>query len=398
MKLTTRLSIVVGIMVTLLSISVGSFAIITSHDSEIKSVSSILNSATKETANSKEDKYVVALSATTTSPLPLSAALLTNADQLSYLVENSASIQHKPVDSLVTKALRAPVLVEKSFLFRAIQTGTNQFLIYSISIKAAQNQSSSLIKRLVLFVLLALIISISLTHFFFRRDSKINELSSTLKRNNERMQEFLGDASHELRTPLTVIKGYAELMSKDPTNPEIPRYLKTVMTETKRMERLISELLMLAELGESKKTRTEKVDLTNWLTIKIEELRDLSPSRNISVDIEKVEINSNSELIETLLGNIFTNIVRHTPTDAAVNVSLAKMKNHIQLVIEDAGPGLKDFSQQAFSRFDKSRSRETGGSGLGLSIIHKIVENIGGEIELSRSNLGGLKTEIRLPN
>ena len=90
--------------------------------------------------------------------------------------------------------------------------------------------------------------------------------------------------------------------------------------------------------------------------------------------------------------------MRHTPTDAAVNVSLAKIKNHIQLVIEDAGPGLKDFSQQAFSRFDKSRSRETGGSGLGLSIIHKIVENIGGEIELSRSNLGGLKTEIRLPN
>ena len=212
------------------------------------------------------------------------------------------------------------------------------------------------------------------------------------------MQEFLGDASHELRTPLTVIKGYAELMSKDPTNPEIPRYLKTVMTETKRMERLISELLMLAELGESKKTRTEKVDLTNLLTIKIEELRDLSPSRTISGDIQNVEINSNVELIETLLGNIFSNIVRHTPTDATVNVSLAKIKNHIQLVIEDAGPGLKDFSQQAFSRFDKSRSRETGGSGLGLSIIHKIVENIGGEIELSRSNLGGLKTEIRLPN
>lgn len=398
MKLTTRLSIVVGIIVTMLSISVGSFAIITSHDSEIKSVSSILNSATKETANSKEDKYVVALSVTTTSPLPLSAALLTNADQLSYLVENSASIQHKPADSLVTKALRAPVLVEKSFLIRAIQTGTNQYLLYSISIKSAQDQSSSLIKRLVLFVLLALIICISLTHLIFRRDSKVNELSSILKRNNERMQEFLGDASHELRTPLTVIKGYAELMSRNPTHPDLPRYLKTVTSESNRMERLISDLLLLAELGESKNTKTEKVDLTNLLNIKIEELKDLSPSRDISVDLEKVELNSNSELIETLLGNIFTNIVRHTPTDAAVNVSLAKVKNRIQLVIEDAGPGLKDFSQQAFTRFDKSRSRESGGSGLGLSIIHKIVENIGGEIELSRSNLGGLKTEIRLPN
>ena len=394
MKLSTRLSLVVGIIVTLLSISVGSFAIITSQDSEVKSVSSILNSAAKQTLDSQEDKYVVALSVTDTSPLPLSAIYLTNSSQLSYLVENSASIQIKPTSQVVTKALRTPVLVEKSFLIRAIKTGSGQYLLYSISIKAAQDHAKSLLKSLALFVLLALIVSVSMTYFIFRRDSKLNELSFVLKRNNERMQEFLGDASHELRTPLTVIKGYAELMSKHPNHPDTPRYLKTVTAESERMERLISELLLLAELGENKPTAKVSVDLTTLLRKKVSELRDLAPSRNISTHLQDVEIQTDSALVETLIGNIFSNITRHTPSEAPVNVSLETMKSHVQLIVEDGGPGLKDFSQQAFSRFDKSRSRATGGSGLGLNIIHKIVENIGGEIKLSQSSLGGLKIEI----
>jgi len=397
-KLSTRLSIFVGIIVLLFSSSIGTFAIISSRDSEVNTITSVLNASTKETADSREDKFVVALSVAESSPIPLAASLITNDPKLSYLVDNDSSIKRKPSRNQVIKALATPVLVEKSFLIRTIKTGANQYLLYSMSIKASQDHSSSLTHNLILFIVFSVLTCSLIIHLLFRRDSKLNEVARLLKHNNEKMQEFLGDASHELRTPLTVIKGYAELISRNLTNPDIPRYLKTLTAETERMERLISELLLLAELGESKKLGTEKIDLADLLNSKIEELRDLSPSRTISMDIENMEIDSNVELIETLLGNIFTNIVRHTPADATVYISLNKLKNRIQLVIEDAGPGLKDFSQQAFSRFDKSRSRETGGSGLGLSIIHKIVENIGGEIELSRSNLGGLKTEIRLPN
>ena len=211
------------------------------------------------------------------------------------------------------------------------------------------------------------------------------------------MQEFLGDASHELRTPLTVIKGYAELMSKDTTNPEIPRYLKTVMTETKRMERLISELLMLAELGEKKVSPKEDLNLTNLVREKVDELRDLAPSRSIASDLQNIVIPTDFELIETLLGNIFSNIARHTPQDAPVNISLIKFKNKTQLIVEDGGPGLPNYSLQSFTRFDKSRSRISGGSGLGMSIMQKITETLGGSIQLTQSSLGGLKIEIELP-
>ena len=396
MKLSTRLSIVVGIIVSLLSLSIGSFAILYSQNNEIKSVKSMLNASTKETSDSSEDKFVVALAVTDSSPLPLSAALLTNAPELSYLIENSASIHNKPLLADVTAALNSAVVVEGSYLIRSIKTGANQYLIYSMSIKAAQDHSKALLNNLIIFVLIAVLISILITYLIFRRDSKVNELAKSLQRNNERMQEFLGDASHELRTPLTVIKGYAELMSKNPNNPDIARYLQTMRVESDRMDRLISDLLLLAELGESTPHRSEPVDIAFLLQRKVGELRDLNSYRPISINAVEAIIQSDSELIETLFSNIFSNISRHTPSDAQVVIKLEQNKHGFAIVIEDGGPGIENLSDHAFSRFDKSRSRESGGSGLGMSIMHKIVETIGGSIAFSKSSLGGLKIEIVL--
>lgn len=396
MKLSTRLSIVVGIIVSLLSLSIGSFAIFYSQANEVKSVRSMLNASTRETIDSTEDEYVVALAVTESSPLPLSAALLTNANDLSYLIENSASIKTKPNATQLKAALKQPVLVEGSFLIRAIKTGTNQYLIYSMSIKAAQDHSKALLHNLIIFVLIAVLVSILITYSIFRRDSKVNELAKSLQRNNERMQEFLGDASHELRTPLTVIKGYAELMSQNPTSPDIVRYLQTMRVESDRMDRLISELLLLAELGESTPHRSEPVDITSLLQRKVRELRDLNPHRAISINLAESTFQSDPELIETLFSNIFSNISRHTPEDAQVFIKLEETKHEINIVIEDGGPGIANLSDQAFSRFDKSRSRESGGSGLGMSIMQKIAETLDGSIHFSSSSLGGLKIEITL--
>lgn len=397
MKLSTRLSLVVGVIVSLLSISIGGFAIIYSQTSEIKSIKTMLNASTRETDISTEDEFVVALAVTETSPLPLSATFVTDSPELSYLNENSASITNRPTDAQLQLALKEPVLVEGTYLIRAIQTGANQFLVYSMSIKAELQHSKNLLNNLFLFVIAALFISISITYVIFRRDSKLNELAKSLQRNNERMQEFLGDASHELRTPLTVIKGYAELMSQDPSSSEIPRYLQTMRTESERMERLISELLLLAELGEDSELTIEPIDLVAVLDRKVDELRDLNPHRKISYDAQPIIIQSDSALIETLLANVFSNIARHTPDNAPVIVELKRDKNLFSLVIEDGGPGIANISNQAFARFDKSRSRESGGSGLGMSIMQKIAEKLSGSIEFTKSSLGGLKIEIQMP-
>jgi signal transduction histidine kinase len=310
-------------------------------------------------------------------------------------VENSASIKFRPTTQQINSAKRSPTLVENSLLIRAIDTDPGEFLIYSMSIKSAQEHSRSLLKALLLFILISLLSALATTYFLFRRDSQVNALARSLQENNERMQEFLGDASHELRTPLTVIKGYAELMSANPSNPDLPRYLENVKTESARMERLISELLLLAELGEGRSLDISEVNLSSLLRKKVEEVRDLNPARTITVNISDVIFETDEALLEILLTNVFSNIVRHTPVDSPVSVTLVGKKIGFLLRIEDGGPGRPNYAAQAFNRFDKSSSRESGGSGLGLSIMQRIATTLGTNIYFSKSSLGGLKVSLQ---
>jgi len=394
-KLSTRLSIVVAALVTVLSLAIGSFAIASSQNSEIRSITSVLNASAKETYMSHEDKFSVALNVSESSPLPLSVALLTRDPNISYLVENQSSIMDKPLPSEIQQATTREVLVENSFYIRTIKTEANQYLIFSVSIKSAQDHSKSLFHNLFIFILCAICLSIMITYLIFRRDSKINELARLLKENNQRMQEFLGDASHELRTPLTVIKGYAELISANPDHADVPRYLETVKVESARMEKLIADLLLLAELGEGREPVYSEVELAQIIETKIQELRDLNPHRKITSECTDISLLTDLPLCEKLLGNIFSNIVRHTPQDAAVNIELSSRNGRLYLIIEDGGPGLPNYTIQTFTRFDKSRSRESGGTGLGLSIMQGIAETLDMKIEFSKSELGGLKITIQ---
>jgi two-component system OmpR family sensor kinase len=105
--------------------------------------------------------------------------------------------------------------------------------------------------------------------------------------------------------------------------------------------------------------------------------------------------------LEQLLGNIFSNIKRHTPVESQIEVTLKARAGGIELIIQDSGAGLPESFYrkgiQAFQRFDKSRSRQSGGSGLGMTIMEKIVSKNGGQIRLSESKFGGLKIQINLP-
>jgi len=394
-KLSTRLSIVVGLIVTLLSISIGSFAIIYSQSSEIKSIKSVLNASTQETLNSSEDKFTVAINVSESSPIPLSAILVTGALKISYLTENSGSISKKPSLVQLRKAATSAVQVEHSFLIRSIRTSVNQYLIYSVSIKAVQDHASELRRSLFIFIFFSLIVLISLTYYLFRRDSRINEIARKLQENNERMQEFLGDASHELRTPLTVLRGYVELISNDLQNPDIPRYIQTMKIESERMAKLISDLLALAEIGEDEPVENERYDVDQLIKNKISELQDLNPYRRISYSSSPCFVETDVSLLNTVLSNVFSNIHRHTPSDAAVSVEVSAIGKGAVIVIEDGGPGLNSIPTKAFTRFDKARSREHGGSGLGMSLMQKAGEKIGA-ISFQKSALGGLKIVLKI--
>jgi signal transduction histidine kinase len=217
------------------------------------------------------------------------------------------------------------------------------------------------------------------------------------------MQSFLGDASHELRTPLTVIKGYSEMLSKGQIADEGDRQraFERVNSEIVRMENLIHDLLLLAELGETSVPVREEIDFTELLTSFSRDFQTLHPQRTVTIEIEDgVFCQGSVDHLRRLVQNTLNNISRHTPIDAAVHVKLTRSGKKALLVIEDGGPGLPDASYrdgiELLNRFDSARSRETGGSGLGLSIIAAIVHEHNGKLTLRKSALGGLAVEVIL--
>lgn len=247
--------------------------------------------------------------------------------------------------------------------------------------------------------LFAILIAFLILSFYIRRVRRRDDAAAL-----SRMQEFLGDASHELRTPLTVVKGYVEMLSKNQISaPEDrDRAFSRVGSEIKRMESLIHDLLLLAELGESASAESEKVNLSEIIQAHSADFETLNTQREVSINIEKnILIEGESDYIVRFIQNALTNITRHTPMDAPVAVSLSARGKRAILIIEDGGPGLPEGSYRnqvrAFNRFDKARARDKGGSGLGMSIMAGVIEKLGGSLTLRKSALGGLAVEADLP-
>lgn len=222
----------------------------------------------------------------------------------------------------------------------------------------------------------------------------------TVEQTNMRMQQFIGDASHELRTPLTTIRGYSELLEESIEGEAQVRAITRISQESRRMSSLIDDLLLLAELGEPTERNYQRMSLSQCVLERSGTFVLDNPLRGVSTEIDsQVWIQGQPKLIERLLDNAFSNIVRHTAATDDVGISLQSHETFAVLCIEDAGPGLAQYGESThrFRRFDNARSRETGGSGLGLSIMHDIVLAMLGTFSLGPSELGGLKIQIALP-
>ena len=168
------------------------------------------------------------------------------------------------------------------------------------------------------------------------------------------------------------------------------------------MERLIADLLLLAEIGEKRSVLDDAVNLSDLLRIQLTDLKLLEPEREIEDSITpEVYIVGHLPHIQQLFANIFSNIRRHTPKGSPLYAHLDYMNNGVRIRIGDGGPGLPDEAYykgvQQFQRFDNSRSRESGGSGLGISIMRAIVSEHHGAMELRKSQLGGLEIDIFFP-
>lgn len=405
MKLQTRLTALVSTIIILVSTALGLFTIESTKSIQIQSLDDRLNLAISELTNTKDDPLSVATLLADQSELKFSVAYISAERDLTTINESPADLTSTPSNIELKNALLKPISLNQSagVRVRSLELPDDQFLVLSLSTKDVSEATNELLKNLLLFTLIVLVISIGVSIILFKRDNQLNQLVKSLQVNQERMQNFIGDASHELRTPLTVIKGYFELIRKtsDQKGADKSTYLDRIDLEVVRMEEMISDLLLITELDQDQDLSFEHISLSKLVNEKVTDLTRIQPMRTIDSIIQpNIDSHMSTHHAEQLLGNIFTNLSRHTPEDSKVEIELTKKDEKIYLRFEDSGPGMpKEIYQdgiQAFQRFDKSRSRETGGSGLGMTIIRKVIEKYHGKIKLSEGKFGGLKMEIWL--
>jgi signal transduction histidine kinase len=406
MKLQTRLTALVSAIIILISAAIGLFAISITENNEVGRVDSILNSAVNQLIITQDDPLSLALLLADQSDLKFTVSYISAAREITSLNQSSGDLLGVPVDQDLSAGLSGGITLKTDGLnrIRAVELPDDEFLVLSVSLADIKTAKSQNIQYLFIFTLVMVLFGTAVSNYLFRRDNELNEVVNSMQKNQENMREFLGDASHELRTPLTVIKGYVELLGKNQAAEpaKTAEYYERIAHEIERMQSLINDLLLIAELEDQAPIDPEIINFSREVAHLSNDLKTLQQSRPIETKIEPgILVNISHNYAQQMLANIFANLRRHTPEESQVLIDLATVGNKAVLTISDAGPGLPEevykSGIQYFQRFDRSRSRESGGSGLGMTIMKRIIENANGSIELRKSQFGGLEIKITLP-
>jgi signal transduction histidine kinase len=232
-----------------------------------------------------------------------------------------------------------------------------------------------------------------------------NSMAVGLERLEQLRRGMVSDIAHELRTPLSNIRGYLEAMRDGVTRPD-PALIASLHEEALLLTRLVDDLqqLELADAGQLKLVRQE-VDLGDVIEQAVITSRPAAASKDVSVTTE-VEpdlppVNADRERVGQVLRNLLDNAIRHTPEGGSVTVAARDEGVEIELRVRDSGAGIPpEHLPNIFERFyraDSSRTRSTGGAGLGLSIARQLVELHGGRIRAESAEGEGSTFYFTLP-
>ncbi|MBQ9266873.1 MAG: HAMP domain-containing protein [Clostridia bacterium] len=220
-------------------------------------------------------------------------------------------------------------------------------------------------------------------------------------------KEFVANVSHELKTPLTSIKTYTEtLLDQEIDKESENRFLNVILTEANRMTRLVSDLLQLTKF-DYKKVAWNKVDFDLPVLVKqiCEKHKIQAETKNQILDCFVTAnvplVNADRDGIEQVVTNILTNSIKYTPENGNIKVYVGSVHDDAYIKIIDNGIGIpeEDLPRvfERFYRVDKARSREMGGTGLGLPIAKEIIEANGGSIDMKSEVGKGTEVIIKVP-
>ena len=232
-----------------------------------------------------------------------------------------------------------------------------------------------------------------------------NTMAAELEEAEGRRRSLTADIAHELRTPTSNIQGYMEAIKDGLFQPE-PETIDTIHEQSLLLSRLVDDLRLLAQVdgGELHLQRTQ-TRLEELVQSCVDALRPRAEAKGVSLAVDAAETLPELDLdptrIAQAVGNLLDNAVTHTPEGGNVTVSAQAVADAVEVVVADTGPGIAPGDlQRVFDRFyraDPSRSRSTGGTGLGLTIARRLVEAHGGSIEAESVVGQGSRFVIRLP-
>ena len=233
-----------------------------------------------------------------------------------------------------------------------------------------------------------------------------NSMTETLQKTEEQRRRFVSDASHELKTPLAAIRLLADsITGTDNIDPDTVReFVSDIATETERLQRTTEKLLDLSRRDDGAHVKSVPVDVGDCAEDTLRRLAPLADKSSITLHCEAepgCTILAPEDDVYQIVFNLAENAVKYNVPGGRVDVSVRRERGYVLLSVEDTGIGIPEEDlPNIFSRFyrvDKARSRERGGSGLGLSIVHDAVAAMGGKIDVHARESGGTRFTVTFP-
>ena len=236
-----------------------------------------------------------------------------------------------------------------------------------------------------------------------RLGSSMNQTIDRLASSLDANQRFVADAAHELRSPITGVKAALEIEASKQVRPDgdaEPSLLDDSVNELDRASRLIDDLLVLAKRQGGAPARTD-VDLDDLVRAAVNMVEARHDGLTITKHIQPSRISADADAINRIITNLLENAARYGDGTIDVSLDTDAQAGVVRLTVDDNGPGIAPEQQalifERFARLDDSRSRATGGAGLGLAIARELAEQHQGTITVGSSSLGGARFAVELP-
>ncbi|QRG66178.1 sensor histidine kinase [Brevibacillus choshinensis] len=248
-------------------------------------------------------------------------------------------------------------------------------------------------------------LDVKIDHHWGELVDGINHMAEQLSQMEQLRQEFISNVSHEIQSPLTSISGFARALQNERlTREERMHYLEIIETESARLSKISENLLKLTSLeGKHHPVEPRLYHLDQQLRRIILACEPQWMEKELELDIalDKVEIVADEEMLSQVWNNLISNSIKFTPNGGRLQIQLQTMEREVIVRVIDTGIGIsREDQERVFERFfkaDKSRNRTGGGSGLGLSIVKKIIDMHHGTISVQSELGAGTTFTVVLP-